>query len=439
MHALRTFAKVGETARAVNRLNNELRRLKDVNTLLWDFSSSRQMFSLSSASSMNGLSLSDFIQGLVPATRTFASSTDPVNVVMGNESGDLDSMVSAVLWAYAMTHKTDKHHLPLFNIPRQDVPLRKEAPWVFKEAGIDIQAVPCAEEVNLSALAASRRLRLILVDHNTPCADQLDLGSSVVGIVDHHEDEGKHMEASRKIEKVGSATTLVAAELLKASLVTPEVALLLQSAILLDTRNLNANEVHFLPLDREVASTLQEITGREPSKFYGELFTRRMDVSGVPLADLLRKDAKSVSMNNYHFYMSSLAGMSLEILTTNFPNWQQELLRCCKEKGWDLLIIMMAFTEGKTFNRHLVLAGGELVAPLRDYLSRSESKLELEPLSASSSSSTLAFVQRNSKASRKQVLPLVRQYVGSLKPREASSNSGTVVSPKRKHDANYER
>jgi len=288
---------------------------------------------------------------------------------------------------------------------------------VFKEAGLDIGSVPCVDDIDLEGLCLQQRLRLTLVDHNTPCVEQGVLWPAVVEIVDHHVDEGKHLEAKRQIAMVASTTTLVTTELLKSPLLSVSVATLLQACVLLDTRNLNAAEVNYLPPDREAATALQEITGRDPAKFYEDLFRRRLDVSGLPLRDLLRKDSKFVATGDLRFCMSSLAGISLDELAQSFPDWQQDLLSCCKGSGWDLLVVMMAYSVDTQFRRHLVIAGGELVSPLHEYLSRSESKLDLEPLpsfSVFSSPAVLSFCQRNVKASRKQVLPLVRQFIGLL-------------------------
>ncbi len=54
------------------------------------------------------------------------------HLVMGNEAADLDSMASAIAYAYLMAAKeSDKTIVPVMPIPRADFKPRTEAVYVF--------------------------------------------------------------------------------------------------------------------------------------------------------------------------------------------------------------------------------------------------------------------------------------------------------------------
>ena len=101
------------------------------------------------------------------------SNTKQVTVVMGNEAADLDSMASAVTYAwYLNLSDSSGNYFPLINIPRADFKLRTEAVYLFKEAGVDIDQLLFIEDVDLEKLKAGSNLKLILVDHNKLASSQ---------------------------------------------------------------------------------------------------------------------------------------------------------------------------------------------------------------------------------------------------------------------------
>ena len=59
-------------------------------------------------------------------TTTLPQST--VNIVMGNEASDADSIISSIAYAWYLTHRCDQKQLyvPVMNIPKEDLALRGE-------------------------------------------------------------------------------------------------------------------------------------------------------------------------------------------------------------------------------------------------------------------------------------------------------------------------
>ena len=86
-------------------------------------------------------------------------------LVLGNESGDLDSVASAVLLAWHESNKhSDVHALPILAFPRADLPLKTEVTKVFEKEGLSLDHVVCLDELEVDKLHADTDL--MLVDHN---------------------------------------------------------------------------------------------------------------------------------------------------------------------------------------------------------------------------------------------------------------------------------
>jgi inorganic pyrophosphatase/exopolyphosphatase len=67
-----------------------------------------------------------------------------VNIVMGNESCDLDSAVSALVYAYLLYSEMSADAresvavIPLLNILRKELPLKTEVTYYLKKNGIPL-------------------------------------------------------------------------------------------------------------------------------------------------------------------------------------------------------------------------------------------------------------------------------------------------------------
>ncbi|KAJ2385841.1 hypothetical protein H4S02_004138, partial [Coemansia sp. RSA 2611] len=152
-----------------------------------------------------------------------APTPPPLTLVLGNESADLDSMVSSLALAYDLSTKTPHPVVPIINTPRADLVLRPECSLLLSHtleaAGASLSSLTFIDDVDL----ARHPMDIWLVDHNAPASRQAFLEPYVRGIVDHHVDEGKCLGAKeRQIEVVASCATLVAQRL--GPLVDPDLA-----------------------------------------------------------------------------------------------------------------------------------------------------------------------------------------------------------------------
>lgn len=85
--------------------------------------------------------------------KKLTKSTEPVVFVVGNESCDLDSSVSAVGLAYYYSKASkvpenlliggNRRFVPVLNIERKNLPLKSEVTYFMRENGIDLDDIVC--------------------------------------------------------------------------------------------------------------------------------------------------------------------------------------------------------------------------------------------------------------------------------------------------------
>lgn len=89
----------------------------------------------------------------VKETRAWLALREPLVFVVGNESCDLDSAVSAIGLAYLYTLTAvlsenfliggKRRFLPVMNIQRTNLPLKTEVTYYMKKYGVDVSDLVC--------------------------------------------------------------------------------------------------------------------------------------------------------------------------------------------------------------------------------------------------------------------------------------------------------
>jgi len=234
----------------------------------------------------------------LPPKRNDDPDTDPkYNVIMGNEAGDADSIISALGLSYVKSlsaqqpnppemdtatsnNSNNEVHtpVPIVSILREDMPLRRDVVNLLTMAGINIEqdllylddaivqstllggGVPTTRYSDADAM---NHTIITLVDHNKLRSNLWHLEGTVAEIIDHHTDEGFHTTTttpnreiafSDRTALVGSTCTLVTERLQRfydnettpdptttgttTRPVDPSLGLALLGVILLDTVNM---------------------------------------------------------------------------------------------------------------------------------------------------------------------------------------------------------
>lgn len=230
-------------------------------------------------------------------------------LVMGNEAADLDSMASALAFAYIQTISGQGGIiLPLMPIARADFKLRLESVYVFEQAQINPGHLVFLDEICVPAFM-DRVDRIALVDHNKLSRLFEPHGEKISIIMDHHTDQNLYPRVrTRVIEPVGSCATLVGELLIREHPALSDrcLSMLLGSTILLDTVNLNPGAGRVTPKDQKVARHLLGTWVPDRNLYFKDLQAARFNTSGLTTSDLLRKDYKEFDFGSLRFGISSV-------------------------------------------------------------------------------------------------------------------------------------
>ncbi|KAL9189552.1 hypothetical protein ACHAXT_009227 [Thalassiosira profunda] len=215
----------------------------------------------------------------------------PIRIIIGNEAGDADSIVSALTLGFVQSLAKDGSAksvvVPLVSIPRADIALRPDVNLLFNLAGIDAETLLYIDDALVAEHLLSMQAvqstsgpegiprTLTLVDHNRIRGSLSHLAPLVAEIVDHHEDEGAYGNVTIDSGKrtiafenrhatVASTCTLVAERLLRnteaTEVIDGRLGLLLLGVILLDTVNMLPAAGRGTPRDEEAMQLLSHRT-----------------------------------------------------------------------------------------------------------------------------------------------------------------------------------
>ncbi|KAF9581479.1 Exopolyphosphatase, partial [Lunasporangiospora selenospora] len=276
----------------------------------------------------------------------------------------LDSIISALSTAFFLSWSKKEHIvIPFINIDREDLALRSDTEFIFQSTNVDSSLLFFRDNLALfESLAAKGQLSLFLVDHNHISDNLLNLTSKgpvkVVGIIDHHEDKKLYMDTAqpRRVELVGSCTSLVADQYFKEALTTlgnqcpksgePEswtmqLSRLLLGPILIDTRDLKPEFGKVQPLDIEMTKLLIPYTGWSTlDGLFAKIDAERQNTDRLSFYDLLRSDYKEWTVlekkrtggQNVRVGISSISGLiqkyvdrdSIETMVAAIERWTQK-------------------------------------------------------------------------------------------------------------------
>ncbi|XP_043935967.1 exopolyphosphatase PRUNE1 [Protopterus annectens] len=353
-----------------------------------------------------------------------------VHVVLGNEACDLDSVVSAITLAYFLAKTSSEKRtvfIPLLNIHRSEFPLRTEITFFLKQNRILAENLVFRDELHLHALHNAGRLSLTLVDHNVLPSTDAVLEDVVAEVIDHRPLERKKT-ASCQItsELVGSCTTLITEKIMQEDpeILDIQLATLLHGTIVLDCINMAPEAGKVTQKDTDIVSRLEarfpELQPRH--SIFEALQSAKFDVSGLTTEQMLRKDLKALSGGDISVAISAVY-VKLEVFLKR-PALQKEIGEFCQKHGYNILIAMtIAFNENNEPFREIAVYSR--YTDIRDCVCKYLEKATNPHLRLTSVQSThpaiRAYHQGNTQASRKKVLPIIKDF---LKDRENSVTPG---------------
>ncbi|SCU91851.1 LAFA_0F06238g1_1 [Lachancea sp. 'fantastica'] len=352
-------------------------------------------------------------------------------IVCGNESADLDSVVSAITYAYFSYIKNPGVQIvPVINILKADLELRRDIVWVLKKRNIPHNLLYFHEDLHDMRKRFRGPIEAVLVDHNDSQSLAKKVVDSVVGIIDHHEDLGLHKDISERhggpriIRPAGSCSSLVFNfwnESLKngseQKFGGSDALSLCLGALLIDTTNM-AYKVE--DPDKEAHAAYKELLPNVDFEVYSsQLRQAKDDIAGLSLRDILRKDYKEFVFSKTKGTVK--CGFASVVKPFNWINAQfpdQQFLEACSkfvdERNLDLLLILTSWTDSKAqFKRQIALyvkekRSMEVSSKVIENITALLKLQSIEVLEAPCENCAF-FAQLNTNASRKQVVPYVQE------------------------------
>ncbi|XP_034118306.1 exopolyphosphatase PRUNE1 [Drosophila albomicans] len=356
-----------------------------------------------------------------------------LHIVLGNESCDLDSAVSALTLAFIYAQRQQEHDfLPVLNIPRIDYPLKTEVRHMLNKCEIDAQLLLFRDDLPEQLRSD---ISVILVDHHV---SSTSLAPLVSEILDHRPLDKQHpvlqllpTHCVRHIEpEVGSCATLVAERYLAEEQPRSScVSRLLHATIVLDTINFSPAARRFCARDLAMVELLeqQQQQGTETTvdededvqlqrlQLFEELVAARADISQLSLAEVLRKDAKQLRTQRNNLPLAGLPMLVRDFI--ELPDAELAIRQFAGDS--QLLIILGMFVAPGTgqVQRDVALIPLSPPCPLLERVRRAlldcqTPALQLQPHAADSNFMGGCFMrQLNVQATRKHILPVVQRVL----------------------------
>jgi exopolyphosphatase len=328
-----------------------------------------------------------------------------------------------------------------------DLALRPElAALLSKHTSLDTEELITlddlsAEGFTLEKVLGPDRTRWVLVDHNVMTGRLAEhFSDRVVGVVDHHVDEGKVPtdcgKEPRIIETSGSCASLVVNLLnegwkgLEVTDCDKYLAKIALASILIDTTNMTVES----KVTSHDKAALDCLKSRLPasfntSDFFTEISDAKEDIGPLKLNDILRKDYKEWRSTSMKLGVGSVVkplGFLVEKADSECQvgSVKEPFLNAVKDfaaaRDLDVVALMTTYTpEGGDFERELLVWGlnDRAAGAVSRFQEQAGGELGLKPLRDSSirfgDSKVKVWQQTAVEHSRKRVAPLLRDAMST--------------------------
>lgn len=388
---------------------------------------------LAAAVTPKGMSTEGLNAFLARAKETFRTcDAGTCDVVVGNEACDLDSVASALAYAYATSAATttDGIVVPIVPCKADELDLRPDIKRALERAGVERESLLFADSETVAKTPKS----VCLVDHNALSVRMfpVEWNERVTRVIDHHEDSGMYAdEAERVIELIGSCSSLVYRDVLAPASESrdfKEVARLLLSAIVLDTRFLDASTTRATPVDFSAADSLRRVLEWSEADMrdeYEALSAARHDQSSFTCGQLLAKDYKQWKMGEFEVGIASFGVKLQDLIARQDANSiDAECVRFIDACEIDILFMMSSFEDeenNRAYTRQIAVTASASASArgvnLDDVMGKLGVGTPLEKIhlaeGAPDALRTQSYRMGDVKASRKKVQPLLLDLLSS--------------------------
>lgn len=265
--------------------------------------------------------------------------------------------------------------------------------------------------------------KFILVDHHVS-----PFNKQTIQVIDHHpfySGSDLPTDCQVNINEVGSCATLIAEVILKSNVDVKsddvmETLKMLYASIVLDTVNFSKDADKARQLDRTICDRIETELNIDEAKrlrLFNELIEARSDVSSLNSLQILSKDMKSIS-NSDGTRIVAIPGYPISVREyTNMLDAQVNLLRFAEQHKCDVIVLMGMKVVNGTVSRDVGVINIKdhlLFDKIIKRLSNENSLLSLVQDDRINFLDGKFYTQNNVKASRKQILPMIKNVLDEL-------------------------
>lgn len=367
-----------------------------------------------------------------------------VKFVFGNESGDFDSIISSVSYAFhqSVIQNKNKAYIPVMNFKTKEIKSRFEINYLFKCFNYDTDDLIYLNSIDFDQFISKYpNTEIVLVDHNVPAETISRFKDRVTEIIDHHVDKSDSYPSEQIIEKeiktVGSCSTLVFQRIYQEiqcyKEVEKDIFWFILSGILLDTNNFNLKEkdIRWNEMDvnayKNVLGIIDNQDDRikafldsdnkiDTNKMYDILMNLKFDEDmnlNLPLEDLFVKDYKTFKYTKVNVgYSVFLFSVDKMLEKYNFKHVLEETKKFDSENNLNLHFLMFVWPEKQGMGREFgcYCSDPKVLEGLKNYLIL-DMKLEFEEVNRVNGIDEIIFLRdKTSTYSRKIFEPYVSKF-----------------------------
>lgn len=361
------------------------------------------------------------LSSLLLSWREVALSTRPLTAVLGNESGDLDSVIGSICLAFFLNQQPKFSFppaVPVLNFDPKEIRLRTDVDKFLQIHDISHELFLTADKScsnSTSFLDISEiDIKLVLFDHNRLITSHSDNGDRVVGIVDHHKDENLYLNTTgslRIIKEIGSASSIVAG-LCRDSGIQFPFSSFLSAPIIVDCEDFDFSRNKTTQEDIEVFQWLQTLNKPtiDSAKFYSELKSWRNDIFCLSAKENLKRDYKSLTGKKFEVGFSSIP-CSPSKFELHYPSFRVDCIEFMTERKIEILFLTFASSHNGQHRRDLIVFGEkEKLNPLLETTTNNPIYEKVKETTMNKYT-CISYSITDTTLSRKKLLPMVRSIL----------------------------
>jgi exopolyphosphatase len=283
-----------------------------------------------------------------------------ITFIIGNQSADLDSIVSSISLAYYKNLKlNDINYLPVLNTTLAILETKDECKYLLDYHQINIKDLIFLNEITFNNELKYSNSKMFLVDHNKLDDNEANLKFEkyICGVIDHHKDENLFLDdaKTRLIDNTIASNAFLIAEIIKNEINfdfnEPSLASLLLFAVLADTNNMSPERPRITDRDEILFDYLLDNAKSsrvEATAVYDKINELKVNSSNnKTIVEILQNDYKQWTFDNKVRYgmASVLINPKIWIEKESQIKWLDEIYKYIDKNSLNCFFILALYND----------------------------------------------------------------------------------------------